>query len=508
MFVSAHVPVCDPRPFDHPASVLRRPVWLEPDDRAFVRSFGRVLSRRRDAPFPSVWADERYFADARNIIKFDMGVIKQVIADSPIWDIQVLYRRLYRGPAPVRRVEIGMRVRLSPLAPRSAATFRRLLLTLTNLPVRLRGFREAEEQTDLFTALAHLGDRYTRATTPTPAHGTQGHGPKETAPRCAPMLMLEHDMFEQFSIGPEFRAIDAENDVLGDLACSGFRYGLLRRRHLKASVWVFEPWSLRSQDERHVRSALARLHAERECLNTVLKLVISGRLGPDPGTPESRDLLRYLEKAMAFLGKNTISRIPHESLRRVLELHERALPEADRTSLLARLREQSAELADRIDAFLSKRSKFSVGTVEQLVIMNEAPRVATFINRSNGVESKVINIGDNNTINAPITVAEHIENSFNAVRDLTPEDDRRRLIEDLGKQIAELGEKMTDKDEAAQAGRKLETLANEAAAPKPDKSLLEFTGKGLIDAAKTVAEMAGPVTKTVTTLLKLFAIAI
>ncbi len=60
-------------------------------------------------------------------------------------------------------------------------------------------------------------------------------------------------------------------------------------------------------------------------------------------------------------------------------------------------------------------------------------------------------------------------------------------------------------DEAEKVSRDLHTLASEATSKAPRKAWYELSGQGLIEAAKTVAAMAGPVTTAVKAVLSLLA---
>jgi hypothetical protein len=71
--------------------------------------------------------------------------------------------------------------------------------------------------------------------------------------------------------------------------------------------------------------------------------------------------------------------------------------------------------------------------------------------------------------------------------------------------VGKLAEKLGP-SEAQAAARDLETLVSEATVDKPRPSILRVTGEGLIEAAKTVAEMAGPISVAVQAIFGLFGI--
>jgi hypothetical protein len=74
------------------------------------------------------------------------------------------------------------------------------------------------------------------------------------------------------------------------------------------------------------------------------------------------------------------------------------------------------------------------------------------------------------------------------------------LTVEVGKLAAQL-----PPEEAEKVSRDLQTLTTEATSKSPRKAWYELSGKGLVDAAKTVAAMAGPITTAVKAVLSLLA---
>jgi hypothetical protein len=78
-----------------------------------------------------------------------------------------------------------------------------------------------------------------------------------------------------------------------------------------------------------------------------------------------------------------------------------------------------------------------------------------------------------------------------------------KLFANLGKQIEPIRMEMKGKD-FEQLEQHRAAFAAEAEKPHPNPKILTVTGKGLIEAAKTVGEMAAPVIATVGAILKFF----
>jgi len=79
----------------------------------------------------------------------------------------------------------------------------------------------------------------------------------------------------------------------------------------------------------------------------------------------------------------------------------------------------------------------------------------------------------------------------------------KEALADLNGLARQLAQKTPDPGDRENVVNNTEAFAKAAAAAKPDRTMLQITGKGLIEAAKTVAEMAAPITTAVTAVLGL-----
>ncbi len=110
-------------------------------------------------------------------------------------------------------------------------------------------------------------------------------------------------------------------------------------------------------------------------------------------------------------------------------------------------------------------------------------------------QEKVINIGNNNTITAPLVIADSIENSFNTLKDAQVDDEVKNLMQELLKTISEVSTKIpSDKlNDAETMTRTAETLVKEATSTNPRREWYEVSLKGLKQAAINIGELAVPV---------------
>jgi hypothetical protein len=109
---------------------------------------------------------------------------------------------------------------------------------------------------------------------------------------------------------------------------------------------------------------------------------------------------------------------------------------------------------------------------------------------------KVINIGNNATVNAPVVIAEHIQNSFNAIKDSSAGDDVKQLLEHLILQVNEAS-KAAPGEATESMARDVETLSKEVASASPRKKWYELSIDGLKEAAVAVGEVGKPILETV-----------
>ena len=126
------------------------------------------------------------------------------------------------------------------------------------------------------------------------------------------------------------------------------------------------------------------------------------------------------------------------------------------------------------------------------------------------IQEKVINIGNNNTITAPVTIADSIQNSFNTLNESQVDDSIRQLLDELLKVVTEVNRKAPPEksDDAKTLARTAETLVNEASSSKPRREWYEISLKGLKDAATNIGELAVPVLKIVEKLMPFLMLAV
>ena len=166
------------------------------------------------------------------------------------------------------------------------------------------------------------------------------------------------------------------------------------------------------------------------------------------------------------------------------------------------------ELVDEIDEELSSKeipsaSKKSQNQEKDVVF--EGPVGQVIIQQTSSGENiaekkeKVVELGDNAQISAPIVIADSIENSFNALAKSNLNDETKKLLEQLLKTINEINKqaKPENTETAESMARDVESLIKEATSAKPRRKWYEVSIEGLKQAAVNIGEVATPVLEIV-----------
>jgi restriction endonuclease Mrr len=114
-------------------------------------------------------------------------------------------------------------------------------------------------------------------------------------------------------------------------------------------------------------------------------------------------------------------------------------------------------------------------------------------------KEKVVEIGKDVQISAPITIADNIENSFNTLAKSSLNDEIKALLEQLLKAINEINKQAAPEhaEVAESMAREAEDLVKEATSAKPRRRWYEVSIEGLKQAATNIGEVATPVLEIV-----------
>ena len=481
MLVLVQFPFADLRYFvERPPKILGADWTLAPDpgNPDFVRGFGPLRKRpKSDSTAIAAWQGEAWFARAAGAIRFPQITHRDFPrAGIPLVPQHALRRIFCNGKA-LWRVELGF-----AFDTRTQPSFTQILAAIGDvleLPVRVR----TRGQWGQPAALSQQGEALGNALIGSTTFKDTTEARREMKLRSGrPMVLVETRATDDSSMwkDPTDKAVDTHHVTLeggspasrtevdfGTLAVDRVEWPLVLLRSNRDDG---------GQATRDVRTHLCRLHAEREVLTQVLRAANKGKV-----TEASGNLERYLSQAQAELFASERFGVEQNQLRQVFDVYDRIAPSETRALI--------GVLGDRPQSIV--RVESLTGSYREA---DGRPVIHVFSGGSIVVNDNRVNVGGDNT--GIINVAGTFVNTGNIIS----KSDNNELKTALGS-LKTLTEQLTSKlpEPAKQQGvaNKLEALTKEATSPEPDHSMLKVTGQGLIDAAKTVAEMAAPIAKAV-----------
>jgi len=115
---------------------------------------------------------------------------------------------------------------------------------------------------------------------------------------------------------------------------------------------------------------------------------------------------------------------------------------------------------------------------------------------------KTITIGNNNTITAPVFIADSIEDSFYTIEASSTDSEIKNLISTLLEQISEVASQTPEKT-ATDLADNAKSLSGEITREKPRRKRYELSIEGLQEAAGAIGEIGKPIIETTEKLLPL-----
>ena len=488
MLVLLQFPFADLRQVASTAGPAVGPDWGSPPDAYhpdFVRGFGGLrkrspLSRRASGAWPA----EAWFARAGSGIRLPQLTPSHFALAGVKLVPRHVVRRVFCDGLVMWRFEVGVGLEL-----RSALGVREVVATvrdLLSLPVRVRVRGHWGLPRPLIEQGAALEEALTTSSTPLKQAAS-----KLSLRRGRPMALVESTASaanpgasERVSAAPgsvhiRFGGDETSNAIDVDVAT--LRWGAQEF----PLVWLRSQRGDRSPDVTALRVNLFRLHAEREALTSVLRALQKNELG----TP-SAELERYLAAADKNLFVERRDGIDQNTLRYAFSAYDEFVPDelqAIRTRLAGR--RQTLERTERLIASYS-------GTDSRTLIVVEAGGHIAMTNNTVNVQ------GDNY---GQINVAGTFVNNGTIINGIG-DTKLKSATEALNKLAEQLAAKLPDVADKEAVANKTQAIVREAAAKKPDADLLKVTGKGLIEAARTVAEMAKPIATAVGAVLGILGI--
>lgn len=484
MFVVLQHSFADLRGFDpDQCHRLARPAWpLRLSDSDFVRSSGMLLSRRLGGV--AEWEGEDLYCDASMALRFpdSVGALRLGAPALPM-QCRFSFRRFY-SQGTTARVEVGLRLSSAPdavLPPDAPALRLEALFAWLSLKVAVGPRKQRGAPLRLIDAGPPLATHFLRASTlrPQPPLPPQPPTAAWWFRASMPSVIVETSATEAMALPPHTRAV-AIPPELGTLHHAWLQLGPRR-----VSVWFLcRREGADAAALRRLRIHLLRLHAEREALREVLAAVMVHKLDIAKDPVLSDAVQRYLNEAIRALDRPARHGVAQAEMIDVARGVFADLFAGETTSLDTMRR----QIGQKIQS-LVERAKALTTTVNNYHYHGDY--MSTTITMGN-----VTVTGDFNVV-----TAKSIENSFNKASS-TSDPAMADALKALSTQVAELVRQLPP-DKREEAARDLEALTTEAAAKAPRRAWYSLSAQGLLDAAKAVAGMAGPVGTAVKAVLDL-----
>lgn len=460
---------------------LSLPSWPSPEPETdFVRSFGGINAR----PFGGLpgWG-ENEICNARRAVRLPSIPVFESDAQKGRIVISCAFRRLYADGLTLAKYELGLLIERSRAATTSieldADSLKQLLFKLLQMEVVIPLF-DGKISTTLSQVQSYLPKLYVQNTTKT-SYLRDKIQSEWWVLAAKPLILIEAGPEDSLGLPWGARTLFMKNQSLE-----------LSHFYLRKKGRTWPVWLIRSVGEggdesaRMLRLYLLRLNAENQCLRGILRILEKQKenIPITRGTPTSELLQRFFRDSLRRISRNSTKadKLAGGELEHFARTSIDALNPGQRDGLLKYLKQ-----IDIRHNILRNLKSYAHGWANSGTIIMKQINIRT----NKGSVTYIDNL-----------IANKIENSFNQAMQASVDDALKNEFSQLRSLVSELLKKLPKSDADAVA-RDFSDLTNEATSKKPRRTRLEVTGQGLIEAAKTCAELVAPITKTVKAIISL-----
>jgi hypothetical protein len=483
MFIALQIPIIDGRRFDSSdQSRLLKPSWAGPRDvgREFLRSMGPVRERRAGAV--DQWLSEGIYCGAARWLKFPVsGVTDLNVGTRRVASCSPVFRRWMGDGRLVFRLEVGWRVRLQEQLTDGSFSLEQLIRSFLAAQV-LVCTPPARKLVRLFDLPQKAFDAYRSSST----RWQTKPGPNATAMIRQGQVLLFLELlageFNEGLMGKGWKRVLTDPEL-----AAGFNVSTARIPAGGQSMIVYcvhrsgalgeDPSALRS-----LRVNLLRMHAETEGLDELVRW---------HGDPDLSVVLRnnsdlvneHLEVAMKRLrpDRGSSAETPGFRIaRKALEVGSNGRIDVVLEEIQLRTTAPSAKLRGIIHA------------------LHKAPGVQNLeIDMSTNKTENTSNISGNISGSSISTAQGGASSTVTSTATLNIQGAREALAE-IEKAVAQTVAHVKDDEQKRDLEMRLKDLKKEG----KDRKWYEVSAEGLMDAAKAVGAIAGPIVTATTAFLK------
>ena len=523
MLLVAQFPFADMRAFI-PAAHQRLSVPYWPDlnpNSDFVRSFGHVRRRKWT---PEIVDEVPFYCDARQALKLPFlekarwgcgqgafmpaCAFRRLLCETSVGGAAQC-RAAYR---PIGWVEAGFINRIPRVFTGQEAIG--VVMDMMDLTTEVLCSHSVRKPADsngprprakgpLVRQAVHLARLYLHASTETPSKWDDW--PPDSLVRYGePLFIIEHSASELSSLPEHSTKVSPMGSSGGSLAFVRLRY-----HNSEFGLWFIGADRLNQNKARGLRLSIQQMHAQQQSLRQVLLQIASKAIHFVPRTTEGDKLQEYLNDVTRLLSREQRDGSWKRELLDVINAYEAFVNAHQFSALLYELQGARRQILAKVESYLSNQKLLAHSPVYAMAGA-EVIVTSNFAGPGGTVNNTTVKMGDGNTFTGDFVVGSTLQNSMNKIMKSPLEEQTQAVLKELHDQMRQLCEKLSQTDPSAAAGvsRDLDSFISEATAPKPRGEKLKDLGKGLVDSAKTVAELAGPVISAVSLALKLFGVAV
>jgi hypothetical protein len=344
VFVIAQLPIADARILLDDTGRLTTPPWPNTNaGKDFVRSLGSVQKRLRGGA--DAWFDESTYCDARRALRFvPAGGPPPIQLAGGSVRFACAFRRYFSDGRIAIRIEVGISTRMSRSVkrPLHGDGLADLVRSVMGIPVVV-GDRAAAKP----RSLAHSGDDLADFLL---ACTTRLKPPVATQPwwltSGEPIFLAEYRADEVASLPPGRRI---ENSPILESAHVDVSFATISlSKTVDLGTWLLGIHPHSDWDKvRLLRIHLLRLHAQREVLRQLIRLMGAGKI--DAASDDSQ---RYLDAAFSFLSAERKGGVEQPELLAAAYQSDRLVAPGDRDALLSALEEARRQVRKKVEAGL------------------------------------------------------------------------------------------------------------------------------------------------------------
>lgn len=534
MLISLGLPFSDARRFMLQRSdYLKNPPWAQVEaEKSFVPYFGRV--ERRERKYTDTIKYLSYENEIANIKSLKFHNYIQLLDYQASQSLEYLpprytFKRLWFDEQAVGFFEVGIAITNKKAVLTSEQT-RQMLNNFLKLEVAVKDIqiKDGFRLLPLYQAHECLAKLFQIATKNIfPGVDFPVDPQSWIIHPGIPIFFVEYNSQEEtIQIPYWMKSITSSNN-------SGLRvhYSFLPCSNSFIRIWLIGCNSKASSSTLpKIKSILLNIHTEHECLRSILKLILEGKVKILSRSAQSKVLQNYLHDSI-----KRINFLEEEITRELnINFHENRL---EYTNPLTRREE--IKLHDEILRMDFRRNIYDM--VEDYIDKwSRIPKYPQcyFCNRDCSYEMNLLTESENESKQAlfkfdiaggnaviddhsqkidfrdaeNVTVgdieqiaAQTIQNAFKTVERSNASQELKEKLTALTQAVAKMSEQLPSKAQE-RAAQDLKILTDEATSDEPRKRWYELSAEGLIDAAKTIGEIATPVIKTTKEIIAILAL--